>query len=133
MSGLLEKLKEEHSVIAEILNKVNRVGIGTEDGQNMLFAVKSGLFDHLEKEEQLYSVLIKEAKNDDDLSRILEVFARDMESISKYLFEFFERYSEDSDISPGFVKDYSRLYMALSKRIYREENVIYKRYAELNK
>ncbi|MCP4397898.1 MAG: hemerythrin domain-containing protein, partial [bacterium] len=43
MSKLVEELKKDHAVIAETLNKVKKLGIGSAEGQNILLAAKNSL------------------------------------------------------------------------------------------
>jgi Hemerythrin HHE cation binding domain len=131
MSNFVEELKQEHTVIFETLNKVKALGITSEEGRNTLFAAKRGLLAHLKREdEQLYPVLNKAAESDAGLKRTLDMFAEDMEEISKTALEFFEKYSKNnSDLD--FARDFGKLCAILSKRISQEENIIYKEYNEL--
>ncbi len=131
MSKLVEELKKEHATIAETLNKVNVLGISSEEGQNTLLSAKSGLLAHLKKEDEyLYPILNKAAESDANLKRTLEMFAKDMEAISKAALEFFKKYSGGGS-GLEFAKGFGRLFATLSQRIHREENVIYKKYDEL--
>jgi len=131
MSKLVDELKKEHSIIVETLNKVRSLGITTEEGQNTLLAAKSGLLAHLKKEdEQLYPVLKNAAESDANLKRTLDLFAKDMDEISKAVLRFFDKYSKGGS-GIEFAKDFGRLYGTLSQRISKEENIIYKRYDEL--
>jgi len=61
----------------------------------------------------------------------LDNFAKDMEVISEAAFEFFEKYSTGGS-GIEFAKDFGRLFALLSQRISKEENIIYKKYEELN-
>ena len=66
MSKLVDELKKEHSVIVETLNKVKNLGFVSEEGQNILLAVKKNLLAHLKKEdEQLYPFLKNAAENEE--------------------------------------------------------------------
>ena len=131
MSVLIEELKSEHRTIAETINAINRLGIGTKAGQDMLMAAKSSFLTHIKKEdEQMYPLLHRAAEHDPELKRTLEIYATDMSQISKAVLEFFEKYSY-GDSGFEFSKDYGTLYTTLSLRIAKEEAVIYKKFDEL--
>ncbi len=131
MSKLVEELKKDHSVIAETLQTVKKLGITASDGQNTLLAAKNGLLAHLKKEdEQLYPVLNNAAKSDANLKRNLDMFAKDMDTISKTALAFFDKYSSGGS-GMEFARDYGKLFATLSQRISKEERVIYKEYDNL--
>ena len=131
MSKLAEELKKEHAVIAEMLNKVKQNGITSQEGQTTLLAAKKGLVAHLKKEDdQLYAYLNKKAESDAGLKRTLDMFVSDMEGITKAAMEFFDKYAKGGS-GLEFAKDFGRLYAVLSQRIYKEENIVYKKYDEL--
>lgn len=63
MSVLVERLKREHTVIVDVLNKVKEIGINSKEGQGKLLSIKNALLAHLKVEdEQLYPTLKKEAE-----------------------------------------------------------------------
>ena len=131
MSALVEELRNEHTVIAETLNKVKTLGISSEEGQSTLLAAKMGLLAHLKKEdEQLYPVLRNAAKSDARLKKTLDTFARDMDAISQTALEFFDKYSTGGS-GIEFAKDFGRLFATLSMRISSEEKIVYAKYDEL--
>ncbi len=131
MSKLVEELKKDHAVIAETLNKVKKLGIVSTEGQNTLLAAKNGLLAHLKNEdEQLYPVLNNAAKSDANLKRNLEMFAKDMDTISKTALEFFDKYSAGGS-GIEFARDFGKLFATLSQRISKEERIIYKEYDKL--
>ena len=133
MSKLVEELKKDHVAIAETLNKVKNLGITSGEGQDTLLTAKNGLLTHLKKEdEQLYPVLNNEAKTDVNLKKNLDMFARDMDKVSKTALEFFDKYST---VGSGleFAKDFGRLFSLLTQRIGKEEIIIYEKYDELMK
>ncbi|MCP4344460.1 MAG: hemerythrin domain-containing protein [Desulfobacterales bacterium] len=131
MSKLVDELKKEHSVIAEILNKVKSLGIVSKEGQDIFLSAKNRLLEHIRKEDkQLYPVLKKAAESDTDLKQTLDIFAKDMGGISEASSEFFEKYSEGGS-GIEFARDFGRLFVALAHRISREENIIYAKYEEL--
>ena len=131
MSELVDELKNEHKSIVEILNKVNNIGISIEEVQSILIGAKSSLLAHLKKEdEQLYPVLIEAAERDADLKLTLEVFASDMNIVSKAALDFFDKYSEGVQ-QQTIANDFRRLFTLLSQRIIKEENIIFTKYDEL--
>ncbi len=131
MSKLVDELKKEHSVIAETLNNAKNLGITSEEGQKTLLAAKSGLLAHLKKEdEQLYSVLKNASESDANLKVTLNTFAKDMDEISKVALEFFDKYSTGGS-GLEFAKDFGELFAIISKRIRREESIIFQKYDEL--
>ena len=132
MAKLIEVLKKEHTVIAETLDKARSQGLTSKGGQNSLLAVKMGLLAHLKKEDVLlYPVLNKAAESDANLKRTLETFAKDMEGISRAALEFFEKYS-DGGLGLEFGRDFGKFYALLTQRVSKEENIIFKKYDELN-
>lgn len=136
MSILIEELKKEHSEILTTLNEVKQLGILSEEGQDKLMSLEVSLLAHLEMEdEQLYPALKKEAEHSNSIKDTLELFAIDMENVSKTVREFFEKYSE------GFSgmeldklsEDFENLFSALTKRICNEEESLYEEYETLGR
>jgi len=133
MSKLIEELKREHRAIVGTINEVNRLGIGTKEGQNMLMSAKNSFIAHLKKEdEHIYPLLNRAAENDPELKTTLDFYATNMDEISITVFDFFEKYSY-GDSGLEFSKDYGTLYTTLSMRITKEEAVIYKKFDELER
>ena len=131
MSKLIDELREEHTIITATLNKAEKMGVFSNKGQDVLLSAKSALLSHLKKEDdQLYPVLYESAKKDKALKITLDMFAKDMEDISKSVLEFFDKYSEGAS-GMEFSKDYGRLFARLSSRIRREENILYKKYNKI--
>jgi len=131
VSKLIDELKKEHTRITTTLNKVEKIGAFSKKGQEVLLSAKSTLLSHLKKEdEQLYPVLRESAKKDTALKRTLDMFAKDMEEISKSVLEFFDKYSEGGS-GMEFAVDYGRFFAALSSRIRREEDILYAKYNEI--
>jgi rubrerythrin len=131
MSNLIEELKFEHAKITKALNEVVSIGIGTDEGKEKLMKAKTMLLQHLQKEdEHLYPKLEKAAEEDSQIRHTLESFAKDMEAISKFALDFFEKYEKGGE-GLEFAKEFGHLYTSLSMRIRREENYLYKIFSEL--
>ncbi len=131
MSQLIEELRNDHVEISDIFRQVAESGIAPEQGQNKLAEIKTLLLTHLKKEdEELYPILLKAAKNNQDLKLKLESFARDMDVITKTIFAFFEKYS-GQDFGKEFENEFVNIYLALTERITNEENVLFPEYVNL--
>lgn len=128
MSLLVEQLVREHAHLVEILDQVRSSGIQTEKAQGILKEAKATLLGHIRKEDnELYPALQRRAETDEKLRSKLTAFASEMSSISKEAEEFFAKYSGGLD-SKDFARDFARLYALLSKRISREESILYPEY-----
>jgi len=133
MSNLIEELKEEHVIIVDTLHKAKDLVVTSEEGQSTLHKAKNMFLAHLKKEdEQLYPILEKAAKKNEELKGTLDKFSQDMEVVSKAAIEFFDKYSQGGE-GIEFAKDFGRLYITLSRRINKEEAIIYEKYSELMK
>ena len=136
MSILIEELKKEHSEILTGLNEVKKLGILSKEGQDKLMSLEVSLFAHLEMEDdELYPSLRKEAEHNNSIKDTLDLFAIDMENVSKIVREFFEKYSEGFsgiDIKE-LSEDFENLLTALTKRICNEEETLYDEYETLNR
>jgi len=131
MGNLIDELKNEHLQIAGTLNKVNTLGIYSAEGQSLLLESKNSLLSHLHREDlEIYPTLEEAAHNDPQLRRTLDVFAKDMDSISKMALEFFEKYSSGGS-GLEFARDFGRLFSTIQMRIGREERILYEEYLKL--
>ncbi len=136
MSILIEELKKEHSEILATLNEVKKCGILSKEGQDKLMSLEVSLLAHLEMEDdELYPTLRKEAEHNNSIKDILDLFAIDMEDVSKIVREFFEKYSEGfSGIDlKELSEDFENLLTALTKRIRNEEETLYEEYETLGR
>ncbi len=125
MSLLIKELKKDHSEIVAILNEVKELGILSKEGQAKLLSAKEHLLTHLNKEdEQLYPVLIKKAEDNERLKDTLDLFAMDMEKVSRVVQEFFDKYSRGVS-GKELQKEFENLCEALDKRISNEEDILY--------
>ncbi|MFQ5963801.1 MAG: hemerythrin domain-containing protein [Candidatus Scalinduaceae bacterium] len=133
MSALIDELKKEHSGIIATLNEVKEIDILSKEGHNKLMSVNALLLTHLQKEdEQLYPVLRKEAENDKQLEHTLNLYAMDMENVSRAVLEFFDKYFRGKIPDKELQKEFENLSVALSKRIRNEEDILYDEYEMMN-
>ncbi len=133
MSALIKALKSEHLKIIDTLKEVEEFGILTHKGQDKLMSMKSSLIEHLYKEdEKLYPFFYKAAEQSKKLKEFLELLANDLETVTRGVTGFFDKYSKGV-IDSNFQREYERLFDALSKRMVYEEDILYVEYEELNK
>jgi hypothetical protein len=136
MSILIEELKKEHSEILATFNEVKELGILSKEGQDKLMSLEVSLLAHLEiEDDELYPTLRKEAEHNNNIKDTLDLFAIDMENVSKIVREFFEKYSEGfSGIDlKELSEDFENLLTALTKRIGNEEESLYEEYETLDR
>ena len=133
MSALIEELKKDHSEIVATLNEVKKLGILSKEGQTKLLSVKESLLAHLRKEDgQLYPALKKGAEHNKDLKNTLDLFAMDMENVSRVVLEFYDKYSEGS-LGEEFEREFEKLFASINSRIRNEEEALYDEYEYMNK
>lgn len=128
MSALIEEFKREHSEIIEALKEVKELGILTEEGHAKLMSIKATLLKHFKEEDgKFYPALWKEAEQNKKLKDELEVFAKDLESASRFVFVFFDKCDKGL---PGanLSKDFETLFMVIRDRMRNEENFLYDEY-----
>ena len=132
MSALIEEFKKEHSEFVEALKEVEELGILTKEGQAKLMYLKVSLLEHLRKEdEEFYPVLIEAARHNMKLKEALEVFAKDLESVSRFVFGFFDRCDKGFP-EANLSGDFEILFMVIRERMRNEENFLYDEYKMLN-
>lgn len=132
MSRLIEELKTDHSALVSMLNKVKELGISSVNGQKILVQSKETLLTHLNKEDRdLYPVLRKAAENDKNLRGVIDLFAKDMEIVSKAALDFFNKYSVGRT-GIEFAIDYGRFLGDLKIRMKKEEVILYPEYERIN-
>lgn len=128
MSELIDELKREHAQIVFALKEVKQMGFTSKDAEDKILSIKTGLFEHLKREDQeLYPVLKKAAENDENLKQILDSFAKDMTDVSKTAVQFFEKQTEGGT-ETEFARDLKNLIMELASRIKREEMTLFTEY-----
>jgi len=133
MSELIEEFKRDHAEIMAMFNEVKELGILSKEGQAKLISIKTHLLAHLKKEdEKLYPAIRKEAEDNERLRNTLDLFALDMETVSRVVQGFFGKYS-GGEIDGNFSESFERLSFALSTRIRNEEVALYEEYEEINR
>ncbi len=131
MADIVDELQKEHAAIVAILAEIKQMGIGSQEAQHKFILAEKGLLGHLRKEdEHLYPALRKAAASDPKLQSTLEVFAREMEEVSRTALAFLAKYRDGGDLME-FARDFGRLSFALSSRIKREETILYKEYRRI--
>ncbi len=124
-TNLINELKQEHQRIIRIFNKVNELGIGSKSGQKELLEAKQCLLDHLKKEDEyLYPLLNEAAKKNVYIKQTLKSFADDLDKISEAALVFFDKYASGG-MGKEFAKDFGEIDTKLSKRIRKEETILY--------
>lgn len=133
MSKLITELKQEHQEITKLLLELQQIGITSPKGFDLLIQSKTKLLEHLDKEDtKMYPVLFEKAKTDSALKRTLDLFAGDMEKITEFVLDFYEKYSSNNSNNNTFIKDVAYLIASLKNRIMKEEIIIYKAYEKLD-
>lgn len=111
-----------------MLNEIVRLGIGGEEAQKVLRKMKSDLIEHLKKEDEfLYPAFKKKAAHRKELQRLLETAPRDMEAITHFADEFFEKYASGGS-GLEFEGDLKILMATVRNRILNEENIFFEEY-----
>ena len=132
MAALIEEFKKEHSKIIDTLKEIKELGVLSEEGQAKLISVKESLLEHLKKEDALlYPVLKKEAEHNEKLKELLDVFAKDMENVSRVVMEFFDKYSEEV-IDSAVTDEFEHLFAAFRNRIRHEEDILYEEHEKID-
>jgi len=132
MSALIDEFKKDHSEIIDTLKEIKELGVLSEEGQAKLISAKESLLEHLKKEDELlYPVLRKEAEHNEKLKELLDVFAKDMENVSRVVMDFFDKYSEDV-IDSAVTDEFEHLFAAFRNRIRHEEDILYEEHEKIN-
>lgn len=128
MSNLTIRLRAEHKMLTSLLEEVRALGPSSE-GLKKLQSAKTALLAHLKLEDvALYSVLNKQAEKDARLKSTLEMFASDMQAISEFALNFFEKYKTEATDSGEFTRDFEKLCSSLATRIRKEERTLHPEY-----
>ncbi len=132
MAELIEGLKKEHSKIIETLKEIEELGVFAKEGHAKLMYLKVSLLEHLRKEDEgLYPVLRKAAGYNMKLKETLEVFAKDFERVSEFVFGFFDK-CDKGFLGTNLSRDFETFFMVIRNRMWNEENFLYGEYEKLN-
>jgi|TARA_Y100000310_G_C19960541_1_gene481013 hypothetical protein len=132
MSPLIEELRREHSEILAILSEVEGLGILSKEGQSKTMSVKTILLEHLKKEDvEFYPVLYKVVEHNNNLKNTLDLFAMDMENVSRIALEYFDKYSRGV-LGKELQEEFESLIVALRNRIKNEEDILYLEHEKIN-
>ena len=133
MSQLIQNLKSEHHALVEILKRVQVIGPSQSESKQLLLEAKRALLAHLKKEDlELYPKLKEAAKQNEEIDRKVNNFGKDMEEITKFTLQFFDKMESNQYSSLEYAKDFGKLVTILSSRISREENILYPLYETVN-
>ncbi|MBP8850771.1 MAG: hemerythrin domain-containing protein, partial [Breznakibacter sp.] len=115
MSQLIQYLKSEHHALVEILKRVQVIGPSQSESKQLLLEAKRALLAHLKKEDlELYPKLKEAAKQNEEIDRKVNNFGKDMEEITKFTLQFFDK-MENNQYSPiEYAKDFGKLVTILS-------------------
>lgn len=128
MTGLIDEVKRENSLIFETLKDIKKLGVRTKEGQAKLLSAKAELLAHLKRvDEEVYPALKRSTEKDEGLKRIMNLFEDDMKEVSSLAKSFFEKYPQGG-AGIEFITDFGQLFMALKVRMALEENVIFTEY-----
>jgi hypothetical protein len=95
-------------------------------------SIKASLLEHLWNEnERIYPVLWKEAEHNKDLKELLDLFAIEMEGVTKIVQQFFNKFHEGT-IDKSFPHEFEAFFAAISKRIKNEEEILYDEYEKID-
>ena len=131
--SLITELKQEHEILFTSLDELKTFDLTSQERWEKLVVLKGILLDHLKKEdEQFYPVLREEAKSDVGLKNMLLEYARDMDEITAFVGEFYEKYAVGGGGGDNFEEDFGLLYSTLSQRISREESILFEKYSQLH-
>jgi hypothetical protein len=90
--------------------------------------IKSQLLAHWQLEDnELYPVLFQEAEVNHVLSATLEIFAKDMNTVTKSVFDFYDKYSS-TNTWDEFDFDLQRVVGKLKMRMRNEEKNLFRAY-----
>ena len=132
MSALIEELRREHSEILAILSEVEGLGILSKEGQSKIMSVKTILLEHLKKEDvKFYPALYKVVEHNNNLKNTLDLFAMDMENVSRIALEYFDKYSRGV-LGKELQDEFESLIVALRNRIKNEEDILYLEHERIN-
>ena len=133
-SSLIIDLVDEHKQILHFFEEIQKIGLSSEQKFELLLKIKDLLLNHLNKEDNhLYPPLTDKAKSDSFLQIKLNTFGTEMDNITAWVNDFYNKYTSPADLSkPSYPKDIAYFLFTLKNRVMKEEISIYKAYDELN-
>jgi DUF438 domain-containing protein len=152
MSDLIDRLKNEHTEIIDMLLRAKSLSRRDTSGLRQLPIAKDLLISHLKKEDnELYSYLMERAKEDVSLKNQVIEFISEMRDITEKVIAFFDRYTEKIEEQPKtgsilqrlkdtlfkgtkkdeFQEEFEKIYSLILDRIHKEENTLYPLYLKL--
>ncbi len=130
---LLGELKANHADMVELLQKA-RAFEDPKQARALLFDARDALIDHMELEDaEFYPVLRKHAEQDTKLRNTLEILAKDMAEISVFAADFFRHCADEEMDDEDLALECEQLATILMARLWKEENILFPRYAKLTK
>ncbi len=128
MSEFIDSLRIEHAAIKESLKKISAMDLSSKEARSELIRIKEVFVEHLQKEDdEMYPLLKRASSSDEQLMSILQYMEEEIKLISKFVFIFFDRYSQKTDHA-GFDREFSLICSTLIKRIEKEEEVFFPEY-----
>ncbi len=132
MESIIEELKQEHEEIRRVLQSAIETGIATKAGQAQLLSMRELLLSHLQKEnDEVYAPLKAKAICDRELARVLDPFFAQLEEISDFAVDFFDRLERDGT-SIDLARSAGRLAGMIRNRIHQAEYVVFSEFEKLN-
>ena len=133
MSDLIVNFIEDHKIILDALNSSKALKINTPQGRKELEKARNTLLNHLKQEDELmYPELFREAGRNENLKTILDIFAREMDEITGFAVDFFNKAASGAD-NLDYMKKFGRLTALLKDRMRKEETLLYKEYEKIMK
>jgi len=129
MSKLINELKQEHETFINTLNELKKVSVTSTKGIEIISQFKIAILSHLAKEDRLlYPPLYEKAKSNLSLKKALDTFATNMDEITEYSNNFYEKYTNNNIDKTEFLNDITKFIILFKERVMKEEVIIFKAY-----
>ncbi|MBF0194707.1 MAG: hemerythrin domain-containing protein [Magnetococcales bacterium] len=134
----IEKLKEEHGVVVELLDKIGATKPGDENFRQNMTQCEEILIQHVIKEDsKIHPALEKAAEKNKKLSKRLKRTSDEMAEVTLCAVLFFQKYSKDTALKSKkknrFTTDFKNLRKVLIERVKVEENYLFSEYEKIAK
>jgi iron-sulfur cluster repair protein YtfE (RIC family) len=124
MKEYIKKWKAEHAAIRSTLVVVAKGDIRSEAGRVKMREVKDMILKHLHSEDDiLYPMLKKAARQNVNMTRMMEILHKEMDELAPKIIAFFMEYEADP-AAKGVVSEFDKVAGLLRSRIEREESVL---------